>query len=342
MTRFLWIFALLLCSVTALPADEVDVYLGETAVSGQDRAERDRMLPAALENALSRYSGLRDFSGIENFEDMLNNASAMLVTFYYRKANIMQADGEPLEQSRLVARFSPGEVDALARSLALPLWPPSRNELEVWVVVDDGRAREVLPLELAYVRDVLDDVARGRGQPLTWPVPDQDGMYPVDMQLLWGGYTEDLSSATGTGVLILAARREGVEWNVRANLGFGGDHRAWRVRALSLEPALVEALHKAVDQVAEIRSIRASDLGAQRHRLTVEGLDSAESYEACLSSLQGITIVEGVTVVAARPAAFTFELALTALPRYLEQTIAADDLLQAGEKMNHYVFSGEK
>ena len=70
-----------------------------------------------------------------------------------------------------------------------------------------GRAREVLPLELAYVRDVLDDVARGRGQPLTWPLPDDDGMYPVDMQLLWGGYTEELASATGVGVLILAARR---------------------------------------------------------------------------------------------------------------------------------------
>jgi len=342
MIRFLFIFALLLCSVAALPADEIDVYSGETAVSGPDRAERARMLPAALENALSRYSGLRDFSGIDNFEEKLETASGILVTFYYRNAEIMQADGEPLKESRLVARFSPGEVDALARSLGLPLWPPSRDELEVWIVVDDGRGREVLPLELAYVRDVLDDVARSRGQPLTWPVPDEDGMYPVDMQLLWGGYTEDLSSETGTGVLILAARREGVEWNVRANLGFAGDHRAWRVRGLSLEPALVDALHKAVDQVAQIRSISASDLGAQRHRVTVAGLDSAESYEACLSYLQGITIVDDVTVVAARPAVFTFELSLTALPRYLEQTIAADALLRAGEKMNHYVFLGEK
>ena len=122
--------------------------------------------------------------------------------------------------------------------MQLPLWRSARPALEVWVVVDDGRGRTVMPLELDYLQDALGDVAQGRGQPLLWPRPDEDGMYPVDMQLLWGGYTEELASATGVGVLILAARREGVEWGVRANLGFRGEHLSSRLRDIDLERAL--------------------------------------------------------------------------------------------------------
>ena len=51
------------------------------------------------------------------------------------------------------------KVDELARELRLPLWRPARPALEVWVVVDDGRGRSVMPLELDYLRDVLVDVA---------------------------------------------------------------------------------------------------------------------------------------------------------------------------------------
>ena len=82
--------------------------------------------------------------------------------------------------------------------MGLPFWQPDRKPTEIWVVVDNGLRREVMPVELAYVRDALDETAFQRGFPLNWPQPDEEGMYPVDMQLLWGGYTEDLASLAGS------------------------------------------------------------------------------------------------------------------------------------------------
>ena len=160
------------------------------------------------------------------------------------------------------------------------------------------------------------------------------------MQLLWGGYTEDLASLNGVGVLILAARREGQEWGVRANLGYGGENWAWRIQDLDLESALIDGLQKAVDQVASSSAIGASDLGTWHQELTVTGLRSAVDYQQCLTYLQGIDIVEDVAVMSARPSAMTFKLELSALPRYLEEVFEDGSVLEAGELDSTYVFRG--
>ena len=79
-----------------------------------------------------------------------------------------------------------------------------------------------MPVEYEYIRYVLEDVALARGIPLRWPEPGPEGEFAVDPQLLWGGYAEDLATAGGGGVMIAAARREGLEWSVRINLSFEG------------------------------------------------------------------------------------------------------------------------
>ncbi len=340
MIRLLLLFCLVAAPFSSGLAVEVDVYTGEIPVSGQDAGERRQALPGALANALEKYSGLRSLDEFPEAGPSLESASSMLVTFFYRNAERPLADGTTAEELRLVAKFSPGQVDELARSLQLPLWPALRNPLEVWVVVDDGRMREILPLETAYTRDSLQAAADRRGQPLVWPEPDEEGMYPVDMQLLWGGYTEDLASLKGVGVLILAARREGARWSIRANLGYAGEHYAWRLQDFDIESGLVAGLQNAIDQVAASNAIAASDQGVWSHELTVAGLNSSADYQACLAYLQGIGIVDSVSVLSARPDGMTFRLGLSAAPNYLDEAFGRTGLLESGEKEGLYLFRG--
>lgn len=341
MIRFLLLLALTLLPLSGSFAAGVDVYMGEAVVEDQGNNERQRAMPLALRHVLARYSGARDIEDSPGLEAAMESASSILVTYYYRNVRLGQADGSTKDELRLLAKFSSQDVDELARSLGLAYWQPDRNPLEVWVVVDDGRVRQVLPLEIAYVRELLDDTANRRGQPLDWPEPDEEGMYPVDMQLLWGGYTEDLASLHGVGVLILAARREGREWMVRSNLGFGGENWAWRNRNLDLDAALVAGMQLAIDQVAASNAISASDLGTWRHQLTVEGLSSASDYQACLAYLQGFDIVDSVSVVSARPASVTFELQMSALPRYLEESFEADGVIEPSGNGAGFKFAGD-
>jgi hypothetical protein len=340
MTKFT-IFALLaLWPLMALQAAEVDVYSGEAVVSGQGSAERRSKLPETLVHVLGRWSGLRRLEEQPAAAEAVQNAQSYLVSFHYQSVELPLSDGSSQEQLRLIAAFAPPRVDELAHQLQLPLWPPERRPLEIWVVIEEAGQRRVMPLEFVYLRPVLDDIAHRRGLPLRWPEPDEDGMYPVDLQLLWGGYTEDLANPRGDGILILAARREGLDWRVRANLGFKGENLSWRIRDIDLQAAMSEGLQLAVDQVAHASAIVASDLGTWRHELTVSGLRGEEDYQECLAYLEGISIVESVSVVAARPSGVTFGLTLNALPQYLEDAINGAAVLEAEGEDGGYRYTG--
>ncbi len=327
---------LLILLLTALPVAEclavaVDVYTGEAAVETKDAKDRNLALPLALSHVLQKISGLRSFEEYPLVEPALVQAPAMVVSFYYENVDATLADGSISQQLRLVVKFSANAVDQLSRSLGLPLWPVDRELVEIWVVVDDGLDRRIQPVEFAYAWESVADVAARRGLPVSWPVPDEEGMYSIDTQLLWGGYTEDLGIAPGKGVMIMAARREGTEWGVRSNMTYGNQSWTWRVQDVDLQAALIESLEQAVDQVAASRTISASDQGRWIHELAVTGLRDAEDYRRCLAYLQGLGLVNEVSVISAQPGRVTFRLQLSALPRYLEEALLGGQLLEFNE-----------
>lgn len=324
---------------SGVSAIEVDVYSGEVTVADQSARERRQALPEALKHSLLKISGLRTLEAYPQVEAAVGAASSILVSFHYESRPRLLPDGSELTEQVLVARFAASEVDELVRQLQLPLWPSDRKPTEVWVVIDNGMTRQIMPLEFEYLRGTLDQVATHRGVPLSWPQPDEEGQYPVDLQLLWGGYTEDLASPRGDGILILAARREGLEWSVRSNLGFESENWAWRIRDIDLQAALDEALQLATDQMAASEAIAASDLGTWRHELTVVGLAGSADYEQCLSYLQDMALVERITVLAAQPGSVTFSLQLNALPLYFEDQVASGSLLEFDESKQQYRFT---
>jgi hypothetical protein len=293
-------------------------------------------LPLALEQVLRKLSGLPQFADRALVEPALGRAPSILLSYHYRNVTLPRPDAGEAAELRLVARFSRPEVDELARALQLPLWRPERPALEAWLIIDEDGERRVLPLEFMDVMESMTDVAAGRGLALEWPQPGPEGEYGVDAQLLWGGYTEDLATPGGKGVMIAAARREGPQWGVRINLGYQGQHLAWRLEDIDLHAALTAAVHQAVDQIAAANTIAAGDLGSWQQEVTVGGLRSGADYQRLLAYLQGLSEVEGVSVVSARPAAVTFRLALRALPKYFEEAVAAGGVVEWVESQSQY------
>jgi len=332
---------LLILLLTVLPLAEslavtIDVYTGEVAVESKDEKVRNRALPRALEHVLQKMSGLRSFEDQPLVNLALGRAPSILVSFYYQNVEFTLADGAVSQELRLVAKFSANAVDEMVRELALPLWPVEREPIRIWVVVDDGLDRRILPVEFDYAWQSMTDAAALRGLPVEWPVPDVEGTYSADAQLLWGGYTEDLGMAPGKGVMIMAARREGPQWGVRSNLSYGDQSWTWRVQDIDLQAALNESLEQAVDQVAASNTIAASDLGTWMYDLTVKGLRNAGDYAHCLSYLQGLSVVTDVAVLSAQPGRATFRLQLSALPRYLEESLLGGQFLDFDETEHLY------
>ena len=163
MIRILLITLLVATAPVRLFADDTGLYTGAVVVASQGAAERREALPRALAHVLRKLSGARDLEAVPGIEDALQGASALLVSFYYQTVEHPMPDGAVREELRLLARFAEPGVDDLVRQLRLPLWPPQRRPAEVWLVIDDGDGRRVLPAEFDYLRFAVDDAAGLRG-----------------------------------------------------------------------------------------------------------------------------------------------------------------------------------
>lgn len=340
MRTILLLFVLILLLPERAFSAVPDLYTGEATVQDQGAAARREALPEALRQVLIRQSGLRDFTEFPVVEPALQRAAAITLSFHYRSVEIPRADGSIAEETRLVASFAPREVDEMMRSLQLPLWRPERAAVEVWLVIDDGLGRRIFPVEFDYVRQSLKRAADRRGLPLAWPEPGDDGLYPVDLQLLWGGYTEELVGDADRGAMILAARREGPVWSVRTNLSYGGESWAWRLQDLDLKAVLDESMEQAVDRIAAAGTIAAEDLGTWVHEVTVSGLRGHRDYERCLDYLLGISTVDRVSVLSSRAPSVVFRLELNALPRYFEENIQQGGVFEATGIPGEYRLAG--
>lgn len=318
-------------------AAPVDLYTGEAVVENQQLSERNRALPLAFMQVLQKLSGLRHFDMYPLVADSLDSAGSMLISFHYRNAEEILADGSVFSELRLVARFSEPEVNEFARSLQLPLWRPEREAIQIWLVVDDGLDRRIMPLEFAYSWQAMDRAATDRGMPVVWPEPDDEGNYPVDVQLLWGGYTEDLVELGITAVMVAAARREGPEWSVRINLGYKGQNWTWRNRDVDLQLVLGESMQQAVNLVAEANTIIAADQGRLLHEMTVTGIAAANDYTRCLAYLQKLSVVEQVRVISASAGRVRFSLQLNALPQYLDDALSSGATLEFIDSEDAYL-----
>jgi hypothetical protein len=336
MRKILLISLLLWLPIAGIQATPIDIYTGEALVESKDAGERRRALPEALRNVLQKFSGLRSFEDYPQVEPALGVASSILVSVYYRNVRTIFADGSEGDELRLVARFSENSIDELARTLQLPLWQTERDLTDIWVVVDDGLDRRIMPVEFAYTWEAMADVAAWRGFPINWPEADEEGRYLIDAQLLWGGYTEDLGIGHGNSAMIVAARREGLEWSVRSNLTYNSQNWTWRIQDIDLQAALTQSMQEAVDLVATANTIAATDLGTQVYELTVAGLGSADDYRRCLNYLQQLSVVNQVSVVSAQPGNATFRLELNALPLYLEETLLGGQFLEFDEDKRNY------
>ena len=333
------LFLAVLATMSPYVAAAPELYTGEVPVADQSQAERARAIPLALEQVLQKLSGLRNFEELPDLEAALGNAPAMVITFYYRNRQKSLPDGSKEAELQLLVNFARPAVDGLLQDLQLPLWKPERRPLTTWLIIDDGLSRRILPIEFEYAWEDIAAVADVRGMPLSRPNPDVEGNFPVDEQLLWGGYTEELVESGPADVLVMAALREGPEWNVRMNLDYMGGIWTWRNRDVDIRVALTEGMQTAIDEIAAMNSIAAADQGRVHLEILVGGVKNSGDYVKVLEYLQSQSLVVAVSVLAAAPGNVTFDLTLNALPAYFERALESDSFLSVTPVAGEYVLA---
>lgn len=337
MPRIILLITVFLC-LAAPVAGAQDLYAGTVPVAGQGVQEREQAVPDALIQVLQKQSGLRELPIHPALDQALKEAQRLMLSFQYLESERQLPDGGTEIQQLLSVQFLPDAVDNLVREMGLPRWRLERDPVVIWMVVDDGRSRELMPLEYQYAFDRVEDIAALRGLPVAWPGLSEELKEQIDLQLLWGGYTEQLLAAgsASSGVVIVAARREGPEWNLRWTYADLNATTSWRSRDRELSFALADGVHQLTDLVASVNSIGPAGLGIWQVELLVAGMHSGQDYARCLNYLQGLSLVDDVSVLQAGPAGVRLVLALNADPDYLQRAIVRDGVLESGEQDNEF------
>jgi hypothetical protein len=308
-----------------------DLYTGVVPVAGQGEAERREALPEALRHVLRKLSGERRLPPSPALEAGLARAPSYLVAFGYREPVRTLPDGTEVTELQLVASFVPSAADAMVRDLGLRRWRVQRAPVVLWPVVDDRTSRTLMPPAYQYELDRMAEVAEVRGLPVEWPELSEELLAEVDVQRLWGGNTEALvgPGRNGQATAIIAARREGGQWNLRWTYSDATTSSSWRSNDPDLQAALDRGVNELVDRVASMNAIEPSGQGDFSTVLVLTDLRGGDDYARGLAYLEALSIVEGVTVLGIGPAGLRLQLALNAAPSYLETVFLTDGVIEA-------------
>ena len=339
MKKLLLIIVTLHLSATQAVAD-INLYSGEAVVASQSEADRNRAVPVALIQVLQKLSGQREIPSSPVLEDTLNNATRFLRSYRYARVDRTAADGEVTQELRLVAQFMQPEVDRIVQQIGMPRWRQERPEVQLWVVIDDGRSRQLKPLEFDYAWESMEEIATMRGLPVGWPELDEEEVQLLDMRLVWGGFTDYLveRGAPQDGVAIISARREGPQWTVRWNLASGGQNWSWQNSDLELMYALTEGTHQMADQIAASTTIAVSEQGSAIMDVRIGGLNNAEAYVRCLEYLQDLSLVSAVEILGANPGRVHFRLQLNASREHLSEAFERGSVLLPARAGSDYEY----
>jgi len=337
MKNLLLIIIMLQLPVIATAA-EVNLYSGEVLVPSQSEADRNAAIPEALIQVLQKLSGQREMPLSPSLDEAIGNANNLLLSFRYENVDRAGADGEITRELRLLVQFMRPEVDRVVQQGGLARWQQERPAVEIWVVIDDGRTRELKPVEFGYAWQSIEDIAALRGLPVSWPELDEEEVQLVDMRLVWGGFTDYLveRGAPADGVAIIAARREGPEWTLRWNLASGDKNWSWRNSDQELMFALAAGIHQMTDQIAAANTIAASEQGSSAIDIIIGELNSAADYAACLEYLQKLSLVTQVEILAANPGQVHFRLQLNASPEHLSAAFDRGSVLLRARTGSEY------
>ena len=339
MKKLLLIIVMLHLPATQAMAD-INLYSGEVVVASQSEADRNGAVPVALVQVLQKLSGQREIPSCPVLEGTLNNATRILRSYRYARVDLTAADGAVTQELRLVAQFMQPEVDRIVQQIGMPRWRQERPEVQLWVVIDDGRNRQLKPLEFDYAWESMEEIATMRGLPVGWPELDEEELQLIDMRLVWGGFTDYLveRGAPQDGVAIISARREGPQWTVRWNLASGGQNWSWQNSDLELMYALSEGTHQMADQIAASSTIAVSEQGSAIMDVRIGGLNSAAAYVSCLEYLQGLSLVSAVEILSADPGRVHFRLQLNASREHLSEAIERGSVLLPARAGSDYEY----
>ena len=312
------------------------LYEAEVPVNGQGAAERAQGFARALAEVLGKVSGDRGAASKPGIGQELRRAGDFVKSYDYRQDEGRSASGAPTFRTTLVVRFDPAEVDAIAATLGLPVWPEPRPKPVLWLAIDDGRGPRLVALGQSDAARAVLDRARERGYRLG--LPSGSAAEQAGVGAIWRedvGAIARLSKRYQPPMQLIGKlyRARGGGWIADWTFVDRGDVLAtWTTSHADARRAMAGGADGAADALSKkYAKVSAPVDPPGAYRVLVTGIDSSEDFLRLAGFLQGASVVRGIRPLRAGPGSLELELDLVTGLAGFRRVAAGSDVLSGGD-----------
>ena len=337
-------FAALLLASFAAAAQRVEgdragaqgMYAAEVPVNGQGEAERNGAFARALSQVLAKLSGDRNAAGRPGVGQELRRAKNFVDGYDYRQDEGMSASGAPSFRTTLVVRFDADEVDELASTLGLPLWPQPRPKPVLWLAIDDGSGPRLVGLNKSNAARPALDRAVQRGYKLGLPAGNAAEQAVVGA--IWRGDSAAVARASQrySPPMQLVGKLYRNKTNGWSADWVFVDHGKVLSKWTSTDNDARRAMAAGADGAADALMRRYAKPGKGvgppgRYAVTFTGVSSSDDFIRLAGYLQKLSVVRRITPIRATPDSLQVELELLSGPAGFQRAVRDDSVLDSAD-----------
>ena len=341
----LLVLACLLSSGTAsvaVAAEVTGLYQASVPAESRDNErQRIRAFAAGMQEALVRLTGHNDVASEASVQAALASPQSYVESWAYR--TLTSTDGTA-PQLMIDISFYQAEIQRLLDNAGIPVWPSSRPETLVWLIVQDELGQRVTAdlnaVTGAEAMQALQAAALKQGLPVLGPLWDFEDLTVMRPELLWtlDEPTLRLASARYRYDSILAVRiLESVTGQVVAKAVHLFRDRVQQVEAFDsdLDSFFADTTAMVARELADNYAVRLTSTAAGSTQaeklmlLSVDGVNGLADYADLLHYLEGVAGVSDLQVREVDGGQLLFSLNAAGQVRQLVENLALGRKLQA-------------
>lgn len=310
--------------------------------SRNNQQERRRAFAEALEEVLTKVSGLSTTTNSASIRRALNNPEPY-VESWRTQANLspINPDAEVsglAELFEIEVNFYESEIQRLLDENNMPVWPINRPETLIWMVVQDELdERQMLSSDsreqIARI-NVLKKSADMRGLPLLFPLLDLEDQLRLNVNKLWELDEAAILNASqryqAESILAIRIYRSLSGEILAKSLYFFRDNVfSYEEFELNQEDFISGSINLATNELSQYYAVLLSGTeNSVRINLQVDGIDSPEDYARLINYLNMLEGVGSFQLTRAADSSLRLQLETGGQLRQLVETIALEPSLQ--------------
>ncbi len=345
LSSWLLVLACLLSSGTAsvaVAAEVTGLYQASVPAESRDNErQRIRAFAAGMQEALVRLTGHNDVASEASVQAALASPQSYVESWAYR--TLTSTDGTA-PQLMIDISFYQAEIQRLLDNAGIPVWPSSRPETLLWLIVQDELGQRVTAdlnaVTGAEAMQALQAAALKQGLPVLGPLWDFEDLTVMRPELLWtlDEPTLRLASARYRYDSILAVRiLESVTGQVVVKAVHLFRDRVQQVEAFDsdLDSFFADTTAMVARELADNYAVRLTSTAAGSTQaeklmlLSVDGVNGLADYADLLHYLEGVAGVSDLQVREVDGGQLLFSLNAAGQVRQLVENLALGRKLQA-------------